>query len=314
MHKYILIVLIIIIISCSKNDNTNADLFDIISTNTTESITDISFINKNKGIISGTGGFLAKTNDGGNSWTKLNVGVAYSFIRAFMLNEQVFYTGRIGLYKTNTSGDNFNELSDLSTFGSSIFGVHFFNEDTGIIVKGNQIFKTNDGGTNWTLKYDEAGYSKSLQMTSNLIGYVSGGITFNDRVAVDWGEIHKTTDGGETWAKTLSSNSNIYSISFISDDIGYYINFKKELFKTTDGSNNWSKISNLSNTPLNICFINENTGYLSTLEGQILMTKNGGKSWKIVYNKTSEPIVKIISVDNVIYAVGNDGLFLKIKL
>lgn len=311
MKKILVALIFISMLSCNKDDdNQNSGMFERLSINTTESITDISFIDENQGIVCGSLGFMAKTNDGGKTWSQLNVGVNHSFSSAFMLNEQSFYTARIGIYKTNNSGNSFNELSNLSNFSNSVFGIHFFNENSGIIIKGSLILKTNDGGDNWSTKYSNAEYISELQMTSNLNGYVAGGITYDGKTR---GEFHKTIDGGETWTQTLNSSSDITSISFISDKIGYYVNINNELYKTINGSNNWIKISNLPNTPLNICFVNENIGYSSTYQGQILMTENGGKNWKIVYNKTNYPIVKIIRKNNVIYAIGNNGLILKKK-
>lgn len=310
MKKYIIIFLIFTISSCSK-DNVENQIFEKISINTTESLTDISFINENQGIICGSIGFFAKTNNGGKSWTKLNVGVTQTFMSAFMQNEQNLYTARLGMFSSKNSGNTFSEIGNLS-IGSSIFAIKFYNLNQGLILRGGSILKSNDGGNNWTEKYNTNSYSSlnNLQITSPLISYASGGANFDNK---NMGEIVKTVDSGQTWTKALNSNSKISSISFISDNIGFYINSNNELYKTINGANNWVKVSNLLYTPLNICFINESIGYFSTYEGQILMTKNGGLSWNIVYNKTNESIVKIISINNTIYAIGNNGLFLKKK-
>ena len=310
MKKYILIFLIFTISSCSK-DNVDNPVFEKISVNTTESLTDISFINENQGIICGSVGFFAKTNDAGKSWTKLNVGVSQTFMSAFMQNEQNFYAARLGMFSSTNSGNTFGEIGNLS-IGPSIFAIKFYNLNQGLIIRGGAILKSNDRGNNWTEKYNTNSYSilNNLQITSPLISYASGGVTFEN---TNMGEIVKTVDSGLTWTKVLNTNSKITAISFISDNIGYYSNSNNELYKTINGANNWIKVSNLLYTPLNICFINENVGYFSTYEGQILMTKNGGLSWNIVYDKTNESIVKIISINNTIYAIGNNGLFLRKK-
>lgn len=312
MKKMIFLLSMIVISSCSKNDdNLDADLFEKLNLDTTESLTDISFINKNQGIVCGSLGFLAKTNDGGKSWTNLNVGVKQTFLSAFMFDEQNFYTARLGLFSTSNSGNTFSEIGDLSS-GSSIFDLKFYNPAQGLLLRGGEILKSNDHGNTWEEKYNTDSFSSltNLQITSSLVSYASGGTSYDN---VNRGEIVKSTDSGQSWIRTLDSNSNIYSISFISDNIGYYINAKKELYKTSNGSNSWTKIADLPSSPLYICFIDENVGYLSTYEGHILETKDAGLNWKIVYNKTSHPIVKIISKDNAVFAIGESGLFLKIK-
>jgi photosystem II stability/assembly factor-like uncharacterized protein len=299
------------IFSCSSDEDKIVDAFEKMDTNTTQSLTDISFINKNQGIICGSVGFFAKTNDGGKTWNKLDVGTTQTFMSAFMLNEQNFYTARLDMFSTSNSGTTFKKNENLSS-GSSIFAIKFYNPAQGLLLRGNSILKSNDSGNNWTEKYNNESFSslKNLQITSTLVSYASGGDTHDN---TDTGEIVKTIDGGQSWTKILNSNSNILSISFISDNIGYYINAKNELYKTINGSNSWTKISSLTGSPLCICFIDENTGYLSTYDGQIFETTNAGLNWKIVYNKTTQPIVKIIAKDNVVFAIGDNGLFLKKK-
>ncbi|MTH15103.1 YCF48-related protein [Flavobacterium sp. LC2016-01] len=299
------------ILGCSSNEDTIANSFEKMNTNTTQSLTDISFINKNQGIISGSLGFLAKTNDGGKTWTKLNVGDNQSFMSAFMVNEQKFYTARLDMFATSNSGTTFNKIESLSS-SSSIFAIKFYSPDKGLLIRGGSILKSNDSGNTWTEKYNinSFGSLKDIQITSDLVSYAYGGATYDN---TDVGEIVKTIDGGQSWTKTLNSDSNISSISFISDNIGYYINSKQELYKTINGSNSWTKISKLQGSPLSVCFINEKTGYISTYDGQILETKNAGLDWKIVYNKTTDLIWKIIAKDGAVFAIGNNGLFLKKK-
>lgn len=294
------------ILGCSSDED-GSNIFEKMNTNTTESLTDISFINKNQGIISGSIGFLAKTNDGGKTWTKLDVGTTQTFMSAFMVNQQNFYTARIEMFATSNSGTTFNKIESLP-ITSSIFAIQFFNPTKGLLIRGSSILKSNDSGNTWTPIQNNTELLDDLQITSDLVAYAWGGYTSDSS---DRGEIAKTVDGGETWTKTLDSDSNILSSSFISDNIGYYINAKNELFKTSNGSNNWTKIANLPDAGLSVCFTNENTGYFSTYDGEIFETKNGGLDWKIAYNKTTGAISKIITKDGAVFAIGSDGLFLK---
>ncbi|MDQ6470297.1 YCF48-related protein [Flavobacterium sp. LHD-80] len=298
------------ILGCSSDGDTITNSFEKIDAYTTQSLTDISFSNKNQGIICGSFGFLAKTNTGGKTWSVLNVGDKQTFMSAFMVNEQKFYTARLDMFVTTNSGTTFNKIESVSG-ASTIFDIKFFNPSKGLLVRAGSILKSNDSGNTWTKKYD--GYTvDNLVITSDLVAYAYGGYTNN---SVDNGIIVKTLDGGETWTQTLTSDSDITSLSFISDNIGYYINFKRELYKTSNGSTSWTKIANLpgSGSPTSICFTSENIGYFSTDEGKIFETKNGGLNWKIVYNKTTDLIWKIIAKDGAVYAIGNNGLFLKKK-
>jgi photosystem II stability/assembly factor-like uncharacterized protein len=308
MKKLLLLYTLFVFISCHKDQGSPSQKFERLNTNTTETLTDASFINKNQGIASGSFGYLAKTNDGGKTWEKLNAGVNHSFMSAYMLDEQNFYTARVGIYKTADAGQHFTECADLSDYSNSIFGIHFYNTQVGLLVKGNIILKTTDSGNNWVIKYDEGAYLSHLQIASAKVGYVSGGITYD---GVSSGEMHKTEDAGETWKAILQTSSEITTMYFINDNIGYYANIAREWHKTTDGGKSWSKKADLLYVPLSACFTDEHNGYYTTYEGKILKTINGGLNWTVIYEETNEPIVKIISTQQTIYAVGNNGLFLK---
>jgi len=303
------------ILGCSSDEDDNGAVFEKITTDAPSiGLSNISFINKNQGIICGGFGYLAKTNDGGRTWTKLNVGTNQTFMSAFMLNEQNFYTARLEMFATTNSGTTFKKIESLPST-STIFAIQFFNSTTGVIIRGGSLLKSSDSGNTWTAINNDLNLLNDLQQTSALVGYASGGYTSDSS---DAGQIAKTIDGGETWTKTLDSDSNLSSW-FISDNIGYYINSKKELYKTSNGSNSWTKIANLPTTGLSVCFTNENTGYFSAYDGQIFETKNGGLNWKIVYSspaeqgKPNESITKIIAKDGAVFAIGGDGSFLRKK-
>ncbi|MRX66491.1 Uncharacterized protein SAMN06265349_102390 [Flavobacterium resistens] len=302
------------IIGCSSDEGKNGDSFEKMDAYTTQGLTDISFINKNQGIICGTLGFLAKTNNGGKTWNVLNVGDKQTFMSAFMVNEQKFYTARLDMFVTTNSGTTFSKVQSLSS-GSTIFAIKFFNPSKGLLVRNGSILKSDDSGNTWTKIYDGPSVD-NLEITSDLVSYAYGGYTANGFTgggAIDNGIIIKTIDGGKSWTNTLNSDSNIHSISFISDNIGYYINSRHELHKTINGSTSWTKVSNLSGSTSSVCFINEKTGYYSTDDGKIYETRDGGLNWKIAYNKNTERIFKIITKDGAVYAIGDNGLFLKKK-
>lgn len=307
MKKLICFVILALgILGCTSDSDNSANAFEKMNTNTTQSFTDISFINKNQGIICGSLGFLSKTNNGGKTWTQLNVGDNQTFMSAFMVNEQNFFTARLDLFATSNSGATFKKNENLSV-ASTIFSIKFFNSTKGLLIRGGSIFRTIDSGNTWTETYNLTN-PNNLEITSDLIAYAYGGYTSD---MVDKGEMLKTIDGGQSWANILNSDSNIISASFISDNIGYYVNNKTELHKTVDGSKTWVKIASLPVYPSSVCFINEKVGYVSTYEGKILETKDAGLNWKIVYNEPSERIFKIITKEGAVFAIGDNGLFLR---
>ncbi|HBG24164.1 MAG: hypothetical protein A2X17_06270 [Bacteroidetes bacterium GWF2_41_61] len=313
--KLIAVFLLFSLLSCEKEkiviDNPGGYDSDApfvkLSSATTQILTDISFINKNEGMICGSFGFIAKTSNGGKSWELLNSGINHSFLNAFMLDSKTLYMARIGIYKSSNSGSSFSPLGVLADYSNSIFGICFFNQNEGVVIKGNLILKTRNGGSTWDVQYDSAENITKMQFTSKTVGYVAGGRSYDNSSR---GEIHKTTDGGESWQQIHLTDSNISALYFINSERGFYTNYNDELFRTVDGGKIWRKISTVEAGALSLCFTGESIGYLSTYSGKILKTTNGGISWEVVYESANVPISKIIFVDKTMYAIGNNGLFL----
>lgn len=273
------------------------------------SLSDLSFINSQEGVICGSS-YMAKTSDGGETWTELNVGTSQGFFSTFMLNQQEFLVARNGLFKTDNAGASFYSICDYP----SIKDFHFFNSDTGIIVNG-EIHKTINGGETWELKYTTTVLIRACEFPTEMVGYARGGMTSD---AVSYGEIVKTTDGGETWNVVYtSSTSEPVSMSFVNKYVGYFIT-KDKIYKTMDGGLSWDLKGDLPNLHNYVYFISPSEGYLSSTAGNLLLTRDSGEHWELVYtapdpDPSPNYIFKMQRIDNIIYAIGTSGLFLKSK-
>ncbi len=299
----------ILFINCSKDDPKPAAKWIAMDSPSEVDLTDVEFLNDNFGLISGAFGTLLKTTDGGITWEELNVGLNHSFVKAFALSENEFFTSRIGLYKTTDGGNNFNELGNLSDYSGTIFDMHFFDSNNGVIYKDGLILKTTNGGQDWTVKYNEAGYASKMQFVSNNIGYISGGITYD---GYSNGEIHKTTDAGNTWTSLNISSSEINTMNFIDENTGYITNFDNQLRKTTDGGQSFEIINNqLPSLFYDMIFVSDKKAYGVGGSG-VFKTSDGGLTWTNEYPSNGEIFTAINETpDGIIYAVGNLGTILK---
>lgn len=174
--------------------------------------------------------------------------------------------------------------------------VFFLNENLGWAANGAYaaIYKTTDGGVNWTLQLAEQTpelpgnyYFRNVEFLNENVGFL-GTLTAN--------KFFRTLDGGQTWSLVTNfstapgavcgidcvGNSTVYGCgSYLSD--GAY------LIKSTDSGATWQYIdmSAYAQCLVEVLFLDENTGYASgrtTAGGTILKTVDGGVTWTELYN------------------------------
>jgi photosystem II stability/assembly factor-like uncharacterized protein len=310
MKNLLLILLIILLGSCNKDDNLQLPGWEMLNTNTSQTITDINFSDENNGLALIPIGNCLITNDGGKSWFKKQIVSDENFVSCFALNKNEIFIGRNRFFKTSDGGLNFNEYGQGQIdYSSSIKSIHFFDSSTGVILKAGRIYKTYDGGGNWEEKYAQCTWSNFIEYTGNIL-YVAGGRTYD---SYSFGELHKSENQGETWVKINLpieiKNWEITAIDFINDDIGFISTFENKIYKTVDGASSWSLVNNFNGSIYDLTFINEQIGYLISGDN-IFKTANGGSTWSIDYQGDIE-LFYIDKIQNSIYVSGRNGIILK---
>lgn len=210
MNKSILFAAAVaMLVSCHGDDEKStghtelSENFNVVRIEGRPNLTDISFIDKDHGIVSGDIGYFIKTDDGGVSWTYVEDSPFVSFSSAFMFDANTIFAGRVGIYKFDASR-NLNELGNLSNYSGAIKGIYFKSAQQGFILKDSDILKTIDGGNNWTLNFGAAQSLKMLTFPSQNIGYAAGGTTHD---GASGAVLYKTADGGETWTNIALSSA-----------------------------------------------------------------------------------------------------------
>lgn len=150
------------------------------------SLNSVFFTSDNTGYISGSNGYFAKTIDGGLTWTHRLLGIAPQSI--------YFSTDSIG-YVVGQNG--------------------FMNE----------IYKTIDAGTTWTLQ-PTSEYCKNLRS----VFFVNS----NFGCTVGQGDIAITSNGGEYWS-VFPNVGSLFSVFFPTTNIGYAVGETGKIVKTTNG-------------------------------------------------------------------------------
>lgn len=278
------------------------------------SLSDVSFSDENNGMISGFGGIVYVTRNGGESWRTINTHANMTFHTIYSLNEETFFTARKGLYKSTDSGNTWK----LCKFSAdiSIFEIWFKDSKIGFLSSGSGTFRTTDAGETWTKVADAI--ARNLQFTSEDIGYFTYGSTsvtksgFLPGPSSSFGDIYRTTNGGRTWKEMGLDVKEIGSLSFISDVIGFFATNDCSLYKTTDGGETCTLIGKKEFYSYDLFFVNENQGLACTGNG-ISITLDGGETFtpEYVYKGNGQIYDFEFPSPTTGYAIGNYGMMLK---
>lgn len=170
--------------------------------------------------------------------------------------------------------------------------VFFLNENLGWAANGyySAVYKTIDGGANWTLQTSGAllgssHYFRNIEFLDENIGFLG---TLNQK-------LYKTVDGGTTWSLITNITPNPAAICGL-DCVGtstvygcgaYFT--PAHVIKSIDSGNTWQFIdmSAYATALVDINFINENVGFVSgsnATGGVILKTTDGGTTWTPILN------------------------------
>ncbi|MDF1698342.1 MAG: YCF48-related protein [Saprospiraceae bacterium] len=309
---------LLIVSSCSSEDEPEvcvgieSSVWEVIQSMTENNLTDVDFYGDEHGVISGTFGTVLTTTDGGINWIQRDIGQNQSFVKAFILNENELYTSRLGIFKSSDGGETFSELGDLSTIVSTIFDLHFMDSQNGYLIRSGKVLGTSDGGQTWTEKSIDVNGASKMQFVSANTGYVWGGST-NDGFSS--GVLYTSENGGESWTLLSEYDSEVITMHFVNNDMGYLSTIDRTVMQTMDAGITWTiQAESLSSLFRDMVFINECNGYAVSAQG-IHKTEDGGITWKLDYETEEDGLTAMEKTENnMLIAVGRDGLILRTQL
>jgi photosystem II stability/assembly factor-like uncharacterized protein len=231
-----------------------------------------------------------KTTNGGNSWVYYSL-VTSAFINSYSLKSINFINALTGFILTDrelfrTINGGLNWTIVLNDKFYS--AIKFFNQNNGIIA-GSKIYKTSNFGINWyTVDSTYPVIYKDIFMTDSSKGWLVG----------TGGIISKTTNNGNFWQdQTYGSKNKINQTIFTDSLFGYSCGNNAFLCKTTNQGYNWviqnPIVFNLNNLYC-INFIDRNTGWIGSDSGFIFKTNNGGTNWSKYYLTLAENVKQIL--------------------
>ncbi len=231
---------------------------------------EMSFIDMQTGYAAGWDGYVIKTTDGGATWDTLTVASGM-----WEITDIEFYDADNGIlleganvYLTEDGGESWLPGGTLANSG---YMVDYLDANTMVVVGNeNYIYKSTDGGYNWTVK------------NSGIIGELLLGVHFLNNqygmAAGDYGYIFKTEDGGDSWTSTQQMGDQLLHVPFIWDEDTAWVCGTPELvFKTTNGGTNWNNAytGSYQKALYRILFTDNYTGFICGGSGGIVLRKEG---------------------------------------
>jgi len=234
--------------------------------------------------------------------------------------------------KTTDGGLNWESFNiDIGDLNLGISMIHAFDQDTAWLVAyprgANQIggiFKTTDGGENWT-RQDSASYNTSSSF-ANVVYFWDQNVGFaqGDPINGEF-ELYVTDDGGDNWEQVPGSNipnplGGEYGYTRqieVVDDYVWFTTNTGRIFHSTDRGNTWevyqSPISDFGSAEVNgnISFSDYQNGILIDNNSNVFRTSNGGLSWDEI--TTEGPIYTsglcFIEGTNTVFSTGGGSSF-----
>lgn len=189
----------------------------------------VSFIDINRGIISGTMGIISSTIDGGQTWLSSMIepegGLIDTLHSVIMVNaDTACAVGTGGIAITTNSGASWQTKHlEFRNYKKCVF----VNDLVGWTLSSDaQILRTDNAGQTWQdlgRIYQDFVSAIDMDFISETTGWV----------ITSAGTIWKTEDGGFSWDEdVVSNNEALTSVDFVKEEVGFATNVKGDFFRT----------------------------------------------------------------------------------
>ncbi|MBN8652107.1 MAG: IPT/TIG domain-containing protein [Cytophagales bacterium] len=264
----------------------------------------------------------------GQSFLEQPIGSNIGLNSVFMVDTNVGYAGSTkGVFKTLNGGQTWsllpffnvsgNTQQDYTTQYLGKLNVHFSNSQTGIafgthIFGGEIIFKTINGGTNWSVEHLEVPNTvPPFGVTPPYLKSIHVWDTNRMIIVGNFGRVMSTQDGGDTWiASTVNPDADLLNVQFSSLQEGYTASSSK-LYYTSNGGSQW--VSRSLPFELNdFHFFNNLHGIAVASNKSFYTTFDGGFTWVEGYLVAEKQIDRLKFFDALTgFAFGFNGLIYK---
>ncbi|QQS35979.1 MAG: VCBS repeat-containing protein [Ignavibacteriales bacterium] len=262
------------------------------------------------------GGSLFESNDGGNTWVQRDIPVTLGN----PLNGMFFYNSQLGWvfgnenYRTTNGGTTWDQLPFL---GSTYF-MEFYTPSFGLTTGNFDKFISRDSGSTW-IESPNGIYEFSFTNSQNGLGVsatgiyrtIDGGLNFSpvyagdadavkylsDQVAVAIvnGVFVRSTDGGATWNPGTSSiqRTSLYAVDpnniIAWGRSGIFPNYDDRILHSSDAGLTWNDLGEI--IPEGIFSVTKSSSQnviAADRAGNMFLSVNGGASWSQTFTSRGQ--------------------------
>ena len=279
----------------------------------------VYFVDTTRGWVGGDGGFLSRTDDGGQSWVRQNVGTTAAINDIYFRDKEAgFFLAGNSIFVTRDNGTTWKQSKIFSPEefdGADIelYSVRFSSKKKGWVVGSvskkervvdSVLVYTDDGGETWRRQRAPSRLELiHIDFVSDKRGWIVG----------DGGTILFTRDAGQSWTKQNAGvNGTLYHVDFRDDKRGIAVGERGVLLRTTDGGETWSPVpTNVNVTLLSVQFLDDDEGWAIGRGGTILRTGDEGRTWTLQQSTTKQNLYSLQVNKKIGWTVGGGGTILR---
>lgn len=277
----------------------------------------IFFVNPTKGFLVGFNGRILVSDGEGLDWQPLYDTFNTQIHAVDFVNSRVGWAGgrqfdgKGFLFKTTDGGYSWTPQGTGAGF---IIDIAMLDELKGWAVGSDNVYRTIDGGKNWTsFSFINRSQIRGVNFLNNNFGVIFDVWDSDTRKSYNY----VTHDGGENWTRhQLPETSTFFKLKFTDYTHGWMLN-SEALWFSADTSKTWTKNTNIDvRNGFSFDFIDNNKGWVAPNFNEVYRTLNGGNFWQPFplpfTNQTSELMFVddqrgfISGTNGVIFAT-NDG-------
>ncbi|MFC2129960.1 YCF48-related protein [Bacteroidota bacterium] len=255
----------------------------------------ITFLDEYTGWIVDITGTI-KTTNGGDIWLKDTNNLRCRI--KFISDSIGFAISGNFIKKTTNRGIDWNKLDNQ--FDNSLGWIEFVDEKNGWADEDWDgasdpdnifLYRTTDGGENWTIIQNDGLKIFSFQFFDTSSGWMNYWANFRNPYDLAYGSHLKiTTNGGNDWITKYYSGDNQFRGFYSTDFVNCWVltwneaNRENKIFKTTNNGDDWIELlkNSYPGSSFNkVYFFDRNNGWILDSWGKnLLNTVNSGKNWE----------------------------------